>query len=263
MYITNSYRIMALGVFTASLALLRGPSLLAGSACLLTAGLLTYRGVRIALVAALFLGGLSLMARRPSAMAALLITGSMIAMAGSDRIISRVLILASTGLTFASGALDDLLPLVPAVLAAAFLPGARRRGAVEGAGLVLMLLAAGLPAASDRNVARGWERIEGGTAEWTHDEPLDLATPVLVLDAGEERFQHLSLTMSAGGTRDRLPVGMVVSGDSTLPVMPGDNTLEIDHPDFPVTVLLTREWKPFNHPVIHFIRAEAGVERAD
>jgi len=263
MSITNLSRVLALAVFTASVALVRGPSLLAGSLCLLTAGILTYRGVRIALAASFFLGGLSMMAGPPSIMAALLMTGSMIALAGSDRIISRVLILASTGLAIASGALDNLFLLFPAVLAAVFLPRAWQRGAAEGAGLAVMLLAAGLPAAADPNIAHASESIEEGTAEWIHSEPMDLATPVLVLEAGEEKIEHLSLILSAGGTRDQLPVGLVVSGESTMPVMPGDNTLEIRNPDFPVTVLLTRGWKPFNHPVIHLICAEARVEQAD
>jgi hypothetical protein len=214
------------------------------------------------LAASVLFGGLSFLSGDPALSAVLILTAPIPAMIGSRGKLSRVFFLASGVTAVLTGDIPGSIPLIPALLVCAFLPGAFTRGLAAAAGILLMVLLSGLPGPASRDYAYASGVIDGTVVRWEYEESVDLSNPVLILRSGDIQVRRLSIMLSAGGTRDPLPVGEVVSGTSILPVMPGDNSLEIHRPVFPVRIAVSRRWSPFNHPVIHFIDAEARIEQA-
>lgn len=203
----------------------RGIDALSLSASFLAAGILFYRGPERVLAACIFIGGLSLMVRTDGFTAALLLAGALSAMACSECFISRSAFFLSVAGVVLSGSLTGVVPLAsrPATLHAE-------------------------------------EYFVRGGIEWDHSQRLDLSVPELVLEVGEVEPVNLRILLSAGGVRDDEPVGFVMAGDTSFPVPSGEVRIRMNEPVFPISVVLSRRWKPMNHPVIHFIRAEAGTE---
>ncbi|MFO8183562.1 MAG: hypothetical protein R6U39_05255 [Candidatus Aegiribacteria sp.] len=240
--------------------LLRGIDALSLSACFLAAGILFYSGPARVLAACVLLGGLSLLVRTDGFAAALLLAGALSAMACSECVISRSAFLLSVAAAILSGSLTGLVPLGIAAAAAVFPAASINRSAFIGAGLAASVAAGGIPLASPPAARRAEEYFVRGGIAWEHSERLDLSAPALVLEAGEAEPADLRILLSAGGVRDDEPVGFVMAGDTSFPVPSGEVRIRMNEPVFPVSVVLSRRWKPMNHPVIHFIGAEAGTE---
>ena len=225
MPITNRERLPLSGAAAAGILLTRGIDPLSVSVCFLAAGFLFYIGEKRVLAASVLLGGLSLLVRTDGSAAALILAAALSAMAASESILSRSAFFLSV------------------------------------AGIVLSGSLAGPVQPDSRPVVRYAEEyfVRGGIA-WDHSDRLDLSTPRLVLEAGDSEPANIRILLSAGGTRDSLPLGFVLAGDTSFPVPPGEVCIHMREPVFPVSLVLSRRWKPFNHPVIHFIGAEAATE---
>lgn len=260
--ISKKLRIPAALMISLAVAAVGGFDLQSLSLCLLVFGAVFYRGERMMLAASILFGGLSVLSGDGALSASLVLTAPVPAMIGSRGKVSRVLFLASGVAAVLTGDMPGSIPMIPALIACAVLPGAFTRGMAAAAGILLMVLISGLPGPAGRDYAYASSVIDGTVVRWDYAESVDLSSPVLILGSGGVQVRRLSITLSAGGTRDPLPVGEVVSGTSILPVMPGDNSLEIHRPVFPVKISISRRWSPFSHPVIHFIDAEARIEQA-
>lgn len=223
--ITNRDRLLLSGAAAAGILLTRGIDPLSVAACFLAAGFLFYSGGRRVLAASVLLGGLSLLVRTDGFAAVLILAAALSAMTASEYIVSRSAFFLSVAGVVLSGSLTGVVPL-------ASRPAARH---------------------ADEYFVRG------GIA-WDHSDRLDLSTPRLVLEAGDSEPVNIRILLSAGGVRDDEPVGFVLAGDTSFPVPPGEVRIRMNEPVFPVSVVLSRRWKPMNHPVIHFIGAEAETE---
>lgn len=260
MPITNRARLPFSIAAAVLIILTRGIGPLAVSACFLAGGLLFFRGGKTVLASSVLLGGLSLLVSTEGFAASLILAAALTATAGSESIISRSVLFLSVAGVILSGALAGLVPLGIAAAAAVFPAAPVHRSAAVAAGLAAALVAGGIPLASRPAAGHAREHFVPGGVAWEHSDRLDLSAPRLVLEAGDAQPRDVRILLSAGGTRDTLPVGFVLAGDTTFPVPHGEVSIHMTEPAFPVSIVLSRPWKPMNHPVIHFIGAEAGTE---
>lgn len=258
--ITNSAKLLLSSATAAGILLTGGIDPLSLSVCFLAAGLAFYSGEKRVLAASAVLGGLSLLVRSDGFAAALVMTAALSAMSASDSIVSRSAFFLSAAGVVLSGSLTGLVPLGIAAAAAIFPSASFHRSAAIGAGLAVAVAAGGIPMAPRPPARHAQEHFVGEGIIWEYSDRLDLSAPRLVLEAGDAEPRHVRILLSAGGIRDTLPLGFVLAGDTSFPVPPGEVSINIREPAFPVSVVLSRRWKPMNHPVIHFIGAEAGTE---
>ena len=245
---------ISLGVF-----ILYGFSFFAIAVCLYAAGTALIKGPRAVNYAAVIFGGLSLLYAGGSPGAALLTIGAVLAVFLSDSAVSRYLFLLSATAILIEGGIEGILPLTAALLVASPVKREKWRAVILAAGISAMLIISGLPSIEEHRSLVLQELMIDGKVLWSAPAELNLSMPELILDAPGVDASCMTLKVSGGGVRDSLPVGYVSSDDRTYPVYPGENTLFIEVPEFPVTIRISRFWKPFSHPVIHFYSAEALI----
>lgn len=261
MRVSLAARVLLPSAAAMSVLLMRGVDAVSVSICLMLAGCMEYRGGRQGLVLVLFPAFLALLAgSSPDFQAALVLAGAATGLVMSQSPVSRLLLSLAVLLTALIGPLSGLLPLVPFALVSMPAAVRRHRAALIAAGTVLVVVLGGLPLAEVPARLHGSEIRSEGSITWDHSRSLDLSAPSLVLEAGGRRPATLHLRLSAGGTRDTEPVGRAVSGDTMFAVMPGENLIVFRDPEMPVEITLYRNWRPFNHPVVHFTGAEARCE---
>jgi len=226
------------------------------SLCLLAAGAAFHRGdpqVRTALLA---LGGLSLVSGGNGGSVALVTAASLSGLWVSDSPVSRTAFAACVMTALPEGSVENLVPLLPSAALAIPLRRTWQRGGLIMAGMASVMLLGGIPGASSPNEARAVENAGTAATSWYHSVPLDLSSPVLLLERGEDGAGILRIRCSAGGVRDAGTVAAVLSGGEEVLIDMGTDTLELAAPEFPVRIEIVRDWRPFNHPVVHFLGAE-------
>ena len=225
---------------------------------LYAAGTALIRGHSAGTVIAIIFGGLSLLFIRGSQGSALLTIGAVLAVVFSDSRSSRYLFSLSAAVVLLSGAFTGVVPIALALFASSSLHKYKWRGIVVAGGLSAGLIFFGLPLSQAHNSLVSQEVLVDGKVLWSEPAELNLGMPELILQAPGIEASCITLTIHAGGVRDINPVGYVFSADRTFPVYPGENTLEIEEPEFPLSIRMSRSWKLFTHPVIHFNSAEAS-----
>ena len=127
----------------------------------------------------------------------------------------------------------------------------RIRAVVSAALFIVVLLFRGPPGptASPPVFARCF--LGEGEAWWSV-ESITLANPEAVLAPPVPAPFSITLEMDCGGTRDSLPMAVVIAGENMVELSGGTHTVsfELAGSDS-VFVTLTRGHSPFNHPVIH------------
>lgn len=249
---------LAPGVLVLAVPVVRGLDALSLSICALAAGALLERDRGPMPAAALLACGLALIFSSEAASSALLLSVPVWSLWSSDRMPCRILYAGAVLLAFLHGSVINVLPLVPAAAVAVFLGRRWRRGTVLGAAMVIVLALGRMPVARTPYIAHASETVLDGGVSWSRDSSLDLSSPVLYLDGEADWDGILRIEYSAGGVREPGPVASVTSGDTTVLMMSGGSLLEIECRGFPVRIELLRGWKPFNHPVVHFLGAEVG-----
>lgn len=245
---------ISLGVFIS-----HGFSVFAISFLLYAAGTAFIKGCREVTIIAVVSGGLSLLFVSGSGGPAMLIIGAVIAVAFSDWVFSRYLFSLSAAVILVSGTLAGLIPLAVAFLAAAHLQRDKLRIILLAGGMLAVLMISGLPSMTEHRSIVSQELLIDGKVLWPEPAELNLGMPELILQAPGIDAVSMTLKIYAGGIRDNDPVGYVASADRTYPIYSGENTLIIEEPEFPVSILMSRSWKLFSHPVIHFVSAEALI----
>jgi hypothetical protein len=92
-----------------------------------------------------------------------------------------------------------------------------------------------------------------GSSVWRHVASLDGSNPsVRFRTGGEGTF---SIAVDVGGVRDTCSVAVIRAGGTEVHLAGGASTVEIpvETGDGDVTVEMTRGWRPFEHPVVHFV----------
>jgi hypothetical protein len=145
------------------------------------------------------------------------------------------------------------------VLAASLLKVKFRRCIIVASGISLMVVLSGLPLAHAPSPITSQEVLTGNGVMWGEPAELHLGCPELLLRNRERSVSGLTIRASAGGVRDTSIIGFAISSDRIFPVYPGENTIRIEEPEFPVLIRMSRDWKPFTHPVIHFVSAGASI----
>lgn len=249
-------------VFALSLSLgiliLHGFSFFAIAVCLYASGTAFIKGHRVVTCAAVIFGGLSLLFFRGSPGAALLTIGAVLAVVFSDSAASRYLFFLSAAAILVEGRIEGILPLTAAVIVASPFKRDKWRSVIIAGGVAVLIIS-GLPSIEEHRSLVLQELMIDGKVQWPEPAELNLSMPELILQAPGIDAACITLKVSAGGVRDSNPVGYVNSADRTYPVYPGENTVIIEVPEFPVTIRISRFWKPFCHPVIHFHSAEALI----
>ncbi len=245
---------ISLGVF-----ILHGFSFFAIAVCLYAAGTVFIKGPRAVNYTAVILGGLSILFAGGSPGAALLTIGAVLAVVLSESPASRYLFFLSATAILIEGGIEGILPLTAAVLVASPVKRDKWRAVILAAGISVMLIISGLPSIEEKRSLVLQELMIDGKILWSAPAELNLSMPELILEAPGVDAACMTLKVSGGGVRDTNPVGYVISSDRNYPVYPGENTLFIEVPEFPVTIRISRSWKPFSHPVIHFYSAEALI----
>ena len=223
--------------------------------CLYAAGTVLYRGWTPALAALAFMGGLSILSQASASAYAFLLCGSLLASVSCESRIRCIPFVASSLVIAVFGPLEGILIYVIASAAVLALGRIEYRRCAMTASVILAVFIFGLPNATSHRRLTAREKLEDQQVIWLSPLELDISAPVLRLEAPFFHTDLVSLAISAGGVRDTLPLGMVISGSDSVPVYSGNTTVELKDPRFPVEVVLTRERKPFTHPVIHLVSA--------
>lgn len=134
------------------------------------------------------------------------------------------------------------------------LRAARMAGLVSG--IVLILFLAGPPLPGDEAEMVVQERLSGGDVTWDRFH-LDFSNPSVLLRIPYIDSATLKLSFEGGGTRDRMPVGLVFTDEAVYSVPPGESVLEIHLDGGFVSIRLARQFRPFEHPVLHVLEAVA------
>jgi len=232
----------------------------------LTAAVLMYAGgavfirCRLAAEAAVILtGGFAVLSIAESTGPVILATGAVLALACSRSAVSRYFFLLCAAAVAISGAIEGMIPLIIALAAAAFMKDAMLRCIILAAGLSAVLLISGLPRSHEYPFSEPRVILAGDTVLWQEPLELNLGSPEMILKYPHMNVTEVTLHVSAGGVRDSDPVGYAYSGSSIIPISSGEHAILFQQPEFPVYVRISREWKPFTHPVIHFRSAEAAL----
>ena len=205
-----------------------------------------------------FLGGLSILSCG-SLGPALITVGAVLAIAFSDSALARYLLFLSVAAIFLSGAVECMMSLLAAALAASMLKKEIWRLMILAAGFSAVLIISGLPNPHEYPLLVSEEVLTDNGVTWPWMTELNLSVPeLLFMDPGED-ITSITLRVSAGGVRDSSPVGFAISADRIFPVHSGENVILIEEPEFPVSIQIYRQWQPFTHPVIHFHSAEASL----
>ncbi|NOQ21852.1 MAG: hypothetical protein GQ565_04265 [Candidatus Aegiribacteria sp.] len=224
--------------------------------CLYAAAAALIKGPRAVTVIVVFLGGLSLLSFGGSLGPLPLTAGIAFAAVFSLSVASRYLFFLSAAAVLIEGAIEGMVPLTAAVLAASPVKNDKWRAIILAGGLSAVLIISGLPSTKACRSLVLQEALSEEGVVWKEPAELNLGMPELLLQAPGIDVACMTLRVSAGGVRDTSPVGYVTSADRTFPVYPGENTLIIEEPEFPVSIRISRSWKPFYHPVVHFHFAE-------
>jgi hypothetical protein len=181
---------------------------------------------------------------------------SLLAMAGSDSKVHRLLLLIPPATLVLTGSLP-VAPLLISAAAAALLGRPALRWAVITAGAVACLALNGLPY-EDREALPITARCltRGAGAVWPDTITLDHSQPVLELDFSSVAGMQVELRVSAGGVRRWEPVGRLeLPGEAHSLILPGDTTLIFPAPDGSARLVMSEDWRPFQHPVLRFCGA--------
>ena len=255
---TKGKLVLALSV-SAALFISYGFSIFALAVSLYATGTALLKGPRAVTLIAVFLGGLSLLSFNSSLSPVLLTTGAALAVAFSVSTVARYFFFLSAAAILFSGAIEGIAPLTAAALTAAPVKKQKWRAIILAGGLSAVLIISGLPLAPEYRFSVSEEVLTENGVIWQEPVELNLSRPQLLLQVPRVDFTRMTVQVSAGGVRDSRPVGYVASADSIYPVHPGENTILIEEPDFPVSIRISRQWKPFTHPVIHFVFGEASL----
>jgi len=127
----------------------------------------------------------------------------------------------------------------------------------RGAGTLSTVICAGLllfgpPEAEPYGIPPAQETHKEAATIWEHVPSLDSASPSVYFRTGGGGTFLISV--EAGGIRDTDPVGTIRAGDREIRIQEGESThkIELCASDSSVVVEMTRSWRPFEHPVIHF-----------
>ncbi len=126
-------------------------------------------------------------------------------------------------------------------------------------GIVLVLFITGPPLQGDEAEMVVQERLSGGDVTWERFH-LDFSNPSVLLRTPGIGSGTLKLSFEGGGTRDRMPVGLVFTDEAVYSVPPGGSVLEIPLDGSFVNIRLTRPFRPFEHPVLHVLEAVAHAD---
>jgi hypothetical protein len=239
-----------MGLSSAALFLLRGISGFTVSWVLLIIGIsLIKKQNRITFVS-LTVAGISLITGDANAGTALILTGALFGIAGSDLLLSRVAFFVSFSVIMIEGSITGLLPLFIVSFPVLLFKSGKLRFLSLAGGILTGLLICGLPMASTYRIMTNDEILCKNTVIWPDPLYANLNHPVLLLEAENMDSTELFIEISAGGVRDPSVMGVIETGGQTQQILPGSNIFIFREAASPVVIKLTRKWQPFNHPVI-------------
>jgi hypothetical protein len=238
----------------------RGLSPFTVALSLCTPGLSFFRGSKSVEYMSITTFGISIMARVPALSSVLLISAAILSLTFSKSRVSRSFSALCIAVLALSEAITGTIVLTIAAVAASQIGNRGFRMAIIAAGLFLTLPVVGIPRASRCATAVASEYIADDAVVWVENSALTLAIPEMVLGCACPNPGELSISISGGGVRDEEAVGVLITGEKIVPVYSGCNFMTLREVEYPVIVRLTREWKPFNHPVLHLVSAEAQNE---
>ncbi len=153
---------------------------------------------------------------------------------------------------------SSAIPLAVVATAAALIGKKSLRCALIPAGFIISAVFAGLPGSLTPEPAVAGSTITAGVLSYDIPEVKTSRREVL-LPAPFEGTWVVWIALEAGGVRDSVPMMAIQLGEDILFLPSGTDTLSFTMtPGDTLAITLMREFKPFNHSVIH---AAAGGER--
>ncbi len=126
------------------------------------------------------------------------------------------------------------------------------------AGFVLSAFFTGLPQPPRENACIAGSTIDSGIISYNIPE-VNTSRPEVLLAAPKQGVWAVWIALEAGGVRDSIPLFAVRLGEEMLLLPSGTDTLSFTMtPGDTLALTLMRDFRPFNHSVIH---ATAGGER--
>jgi hypothetical protein len=246
---TGTRRLVPALAAATALFVLQGPSWMAAGGAIAVLAVLLGPADPSRAAAAIALA-LSAAGRDAPAQALLMISGALICLSGRT-LAARTAGLASVLIAGQAPHLSNAW--VPgAVLLTSVLPAAERtRLALAGITAAAAFAFFGPPAASLPGERVMQELFAGGRTTWPDMASIDLGHPVMLLRVTPDDGGTVTIRTAGGGIRTAEPLGMIISDEQAVAIIPGLDTLSLYCPQGTASILLTRSWRPFEHPVIH------------
>jgi len=186
---------------SAGTLIIHGFSFHAVALCLYFAGTAFFSGPREISLALYLLGGISLLSFGEYASEPLIAAGSLLAVAFSVRPHTRLLYLLALSSLLLSGAINGLLPLTAAVVAASPAGARKWRVSILMAGLVLTLIISGIPTNTERKYYYSDEVLSDNNVIWPQQHELNLTIPEIRFLAPGKTLSDMTLLVNGGGSK--------------------------------------------------------------
>lgn len=206
-----------------------------------------------------FLTGLSLIALfSPSLMPMAVLIGGALACATAYSMRTRITGLIAVASTIWFLPLSNAIPIIVLAAVTTLTLNCRIRSLLLPVALIVSVFWTGLPGPLSGEQAIAHSRINDGKLTYTV-QTVDLSTREVLLPAPCTGTWALWVALDGGGVRDSLPMMAIRLGDDMLVLPSGRDTLCFTMiPGDTLAITMMRDFKPFNHPVIH---TTAGGER--
>lgn len=184
---------------------------------------------------------------------ALVMASGMLLVLNGKSLFIRVTGLCSILLAALQGSVSGLMFILILSAISVFPPSRKWRLATMAPGLILCLVIAGLPDARLHPERVAQERHIEDRLAWTYVPALTAGSPAVLFRTSSTDGGVLHVPVDAGGVRDDLPVGTILTGEQSITFGAGRDTLNVPfNAGDTVRVWISRPWAAFEHTIIHF-----------
>jgi hypothetical protein len=203
--------------------------------------------------ACLFLLGVAAVLPFDSQSSAFVIASGVLIVLNGKSLLARVMGLCSILFAALQGSVSGPMFILIFSGLAVFPRSRKWRFASMAAGLILCLVLTGLPDARLHPELVAQERHIEDRLAWTYVPALNAGSPAVLFRTSAAEGGVLHVPVDAGGVRDDMPVGTILTGEQNITFGTGKDTLHVPfNAGETIRVGISRPWAAFEHTIIHF-----------
>lgn len=195
----------------------------------------------------------------PQAAGWLTAAAALLGAANGTRFMTRALLALSIPPAFYGSASTAVAIASSAAVLSAFTDSRQARTLLLLAGVSAAMLVDGPPMPGPEAESVIQESMSGPGISWEAFH-VDRSKPVALLRTPGMEGGTVDLACEAGGVRDSMPVGLIFASEGVSSIPPGRSDFELPLDGGIVEIRLNRRYRPFEHPVIHVLEANARAD---